>query len=150
GYEIISADSSPLVAVAGDAKRLTLVRTMSDGTTAPLSPGETVSWSGPPAIAALPTGSAPDQSILPTPAATATAMWLDDPEHYSADQLQGVLWILDSGTAPNQTVEVTAIPSSANTPTTAVIDIAPNPAGDVTRGQSIYAVNCASCHGATG
>ena len=151
GYAIVPADGSPMTAVAGDAMRLMVVRTMSDGATAPISPTAKVSWAGPPAITASLGGGDANQSAWPSAAATATAMWLDAPEHFTSDQLRGVLWILDPGTRPDPKITVTATVSDGDTPTeaTATIAVGPTPPGDAARGKAAYAANCAQCHGST-
>ena len=152
GHRIVSADGSPLTAVVGDAKRLAVVQVMSDGTTAPLSATTRVTWSGPPVLKALPTGSQPTSSILPEFGRSATAMWVQNPDHFTDDELAGVLWVLDGGTDPQPTVAVKASlsPSDPTGDVTANIGIGPMPAGDVGLGRATYGANCASCHGATG
>src|SRR5450432_2737171 len=131
GYQIVSADGSALTAVAGDAKRLAVVQVMSDGTTAPASKSTPVTWSGPPVLKALAMGSMPTASILPQPGGPVTAMWIQNPEHFTDDELAGVLWVLDSGTDPHPTVVVTAsISSSTAVDAMASISIGPIPAGD--------------------
>jgi len=152
GYKIVSADGSPLTAVAGEAKRLAVVQVTSDGTTAALGTGTRVTWSGPPIVKALSIGSAPASSILPQLGGSPTAMWVQNPDHFTNDELAGVLWILDSGTDPSPTVVVKASLSSSDPPgdLTANISIGSMPAGDIGRGQVMYGSDCASCHGATG
>jgi len=152
GYQIVSANGSPLTAVAGEAKRLAVVQGMSDGTTAPLSQGTRVTWSGPPPLKALAIGSTPTSSILPQPGSSVSAIWIQNPEHFTDDELAGVLWVLDAGTDSAPTVAVKASVSS-NDPAadaTANIGVSPMPVGDTGRGQALYGSNCASCHGATG
>lgn len=152
GYRITSADGSPLTAVAGEAKRLAVMQVMSDGSAAPMSTKTRVTWSGPTVVKALPLGSKPSSSILPTTGQSATAVWIQNPEHFADDELAGVLWILDSGTELHPAVAVKASLDASN-PTgemTATIGIAPMPVGDTGRGQAMYRANCASCHGATG
>jgi mono/diheme cytochrome c family protein len=66
--------------------------------------------------------------------------------------LNGVLYVLDKGTGPNPSLTVTAA-VTAGAPAgsaTATIAVAPFPTGDVTRGQTTYSQNCATCHGAQG
>jgi mono/diheme cytochrome c family protein len=152
GYRIVSGDGSPSTAVAGEAKRLAVVQVMADGTTVPLSASTRVTWSGPPLVKALSIGSAPPSSILPVTGRTATAMWIQNPDHFSDDELEGVLWVLDSGTDPQPTVVVMASLSSSDFTggATANINIGPMPDGDAGRGQAVYESNCASCHGSTG
>jgi len=90
GYQIVSVDGSPLTAVAGEAKRLVVVQKMSDETTAPLNSSTRVTWSGPPVVKALSIGSEPPSSILPEPGQFATAMCVQNPDHFTEDQLAGV------------------------------------------------------------
>ena len=151
-YQIVSEDGSTPSAAAGDALRLKIAAKMTDGTTVPLPSSATVSWSGPPVIKALPIGSSPDASILPTAGGGPAAMWLDNADHYSEAQLSGVLWILDPGTLPSPTLTVKASVTNASESTnvTATISVGATPTGQVARGQSLYAANCASCHGDTG
>jgi len=79
-------------------------------------------------------------------------MWIQNPEHFTDDQLAGVLWLLDSGTESAPTVVVKASLSSTVPAgeATVSIGVGPMPVGDATRGQYLYGSNCASCHGATG
>jgi mono/diheme cytochrome c family protein len=160
GYRIASTDGSALTAVAGDGKRLSVVQTLSDGTTSPLPAEAHVTWSGPSVITALPIQSMPPASILPQPGSTPAVFWLENPDHFTSAQLAGVLWVLDAG-GPNQTVRVTATDFIGTSPIqvaalvppielSASISIAPMPAGTVARGQVTYGANCAVCHGATG
>ena len=154
GYRIVSADGSPPTAVAGEAKRLAVMQVMADGTTANLGASTLVTWSGPPLVKALSQGSAPESSILPAAGPLATAMWIQNPDHFSDDELGGVLWVLDSGTDPEPTVAVKVSVSSSSGDlrggATANINVGPMPVGDTGRGQAMYESNCASCHGVTG
>jgi mono/diheme cytochrome c family protein len=103
-------------------------------------------------VKALAIGSMPPSSILPNSSQFATAIWIQNPDHFGDVDLAGVLWVLDSGTDPHPTVAVKASLSSSN-PTgeaTANIAIGPMPVGDTGRGKAMYAANCASCHGGTG
>ncbi len=99
GYQIVAAGGGSLNTVVGDAFRLSVVENLSDGSTQPLSPGATVTWSGPPTVTALPAGSSPADSILPQPGDSPTAFWVDNPEHLTPAQLAGVVYVLAAGTA---------------------------------------------------
>jgi mono/diheme cytochrome c family protein len=151
GYAIGAASGAPLAAVAGDALRLVVLQKHADGSTAPLDATVSVTWSGPPLIHALPEDADPSDSILPQAGVAATGMWLSNPEHYSDADLDGVLWALDPGSAPNPGLHVTAA-FGVDPPVyvDATIPVGGTPPGDATRGAVTYAKNCASCHGATG
>jgi mono/diheme cytochrome c family protein len=150
GYEIATAGGGPLTAVAGDAMRLVVTQKFSDGTSAPVD-ASAVAWSGPPLITALPSDADPEDSIFPQPGPAATGMWLSNPSHYSNAELNGVLWVLDPGTAPNPGLHVTAT-IGVDPPATvdATIPVGATPRGDVIRGTTLYAKNCGGCHGVTG
>ena len=153
GYEIAPARGGALQATVGDAFRLSVVERLSDGTTKALASGATVVWSGPPVVTALPIGSTPADSVLPQPGASVTAMWIQNPDHLSAAQVAGVLYLLDAGPAASPSISVTAAVAGGAAPAgqaTATIPVAPFPVGDATRGQTLYAANCAACHGAKG
>jgi mono/diheme cytochrome c family protein len=151
-YRIVANQGSSLSAIEGDALSLSVVQVNPDDSTAPLPSGATVTWSGPPTITALPEGSTPADSILPQPGATTTSMWLKNPEHLTDAQLNGVLYVLDKGTAPNPSISIKAtIGGSAPAgEVTATLPVAAFPAGSMTAGQALYADNCSSCHGAQG
>jgi mono/diheme cytochrome c family protein len=151
-YKIVGPDGGAPTATEGETLRLAVVEVAADGTTTPLPSGATVEWSGPPAVTALAEGSTPAQSILPQPGTTATGMWVRNPEHLTDGQLNGVLYVLDKGSAPNPSIAVTANITAGAPPGSATtsIPVAPFPAGDVTRGQTTYSQNCATCHGAQG
>lgn len=151
-YRIVASDGNTPAASEGDALRLSVVEVNADGTTAPLPSSVAVAWSGPPLVTALPENASPSQSTLPEPGASAIAMWVRNPDHLTDAQLNGVLYVIDRGTSPNPSIVVTATVSGAasTASVTATIPVAPFPTGDSTRGQSVYAANCARCHGAQG
>jgi mono/diheme cytochrome c family protein len=152
-YRVVAANGGALTANVGDAFRLEVVEGLSDGTTRALSTGATVTWSGPPTVMALPEGSTPSDSILPQPGSDADAFWIQNPEHLTAAQVAGVLYVLDAGTAARPSVSVSAAVTGGSAPAggaTASVAIAPFPTGDATRGQGLFTANCASCHGAQG
>jgi mono/diheme cytochrome c family protein len=140
-------------ASAGDVVHFSVALAMSDGTTAPLPTAAEVTWSGPPLVTALATGSSPTESILPSSGAGPTSMWLKNPACYDDATLDGVLWILDTGTAPHPSIgaQVTVTGGGlAKSEATVRIPITPFPPGDARRGQVTFAANCAACHGAHG
>jgi mono/diheme cytochrome c family protein len=152
-YRIVATGGGELKADVGDAFHLSVVMGLSDGTTKPLASDAKVTWSGPPVVTALPVGSTPSDSLWPQPGATATAMWIKNPEHLSDAQVAGVLYVLNAGSAANPAIDVTASVAGGAAPAgkaMAAVSVAPLPAGDVTRGQPLYAANCSSCHGAQG
>lgn len=152
-YKIVPAKGGALQAAVGDAFRLSVVELLSDGTTKALASDATVVWSGPPLVTALPIGSTPADSILPQPVAAATAMWIQNPDHLTAAQVAGVLYVLDAGSTASPSISVTATVTGGAAPAgqaTATIPVAPFPVGNATRGQPLYTANCASCHGAKG
>ncbi len=151
-YKIVAVDGGAPAATEGAALRLQVVEVNADGTTTPLPSGASITWSGPPVVTALAQGSSPSASILPQPGATATGMWVRNPDHLTEAQLNGVLYVLDKGTGDNPSIAVTATVTGGAPAgeATAAIPIAPFPTGDVTRGQTLYTQNCATCHGAQG
>lgn len=152
-YRIVAADGTAPSATVGDALRLSVVEMRTDGTSAPVSGDALVTWSGPPLVEALPMGSTPAKSILPEPGALATAMWVSNPDHLTTQDVAGVLYVLDAGSAPAPSIAVTVAVTGGSAPggqATASLPVAPFPAGDVARGQEAFAANCASCHGSKG
>ena len=175
GYRLATAEGGPLTAVPGDGLQLVVLETLSDGTTAPLPSGATVTWSGPPVVTALAAGTEPDAGVLPERGDAPAALWLVNPGRAPDANGAGVLWVLDRGTATSPTVDVTAVvggvtpagvvsarigvaPRGAALPkigfgtggaVTATISIGAPPAGDATAGKATFAANCATCHGAT-
>jgi len=79
-------------------------------------------------------------------------MWIENPEHFSSAELAGVLWLLDAGAPQTQTLRVvaTVVEGGVSTEVSVAIAVGPTPAGDVARGGSTYAANCAACHGDAG
>jgi len=152
-FKIVAAKGGPLQATVGDAFRLSVVEGLSDGTTKALSTDAKVTWSGPPVITALPIGSTPADSILPQPGSSVTAMWVENPDHLTPAEVAGVLYVLDAGSAASPSITVTATVTGGATPagqTSSSVPVAAFPVGNAPRGQTLYAANCASCHGATG
>jgi cytochrome c553 len=114
-----------------------------------------VTWNTPYVITAL----APDStaaSPVPAPTAEPTVAWLENPGRPDqGTSLANVLFVLDPGTVQNATVSVSAtVSGSANDgDVTATVGVDPTPAGDWTRGATLYGAtgaNCAACHGASG
>lgn len=152
-YRIVAGDGSTPTATVGGALRLSVVEVRADGSSTPVPAGARIAWSGPPAITALPVGSTPDKSILPEAGEAPSAMWVTNPSHLSAEELAGVLFVLDAGSAPSPSLNVTVSVVGGSAPegsATASLPVAPFPVGDVTHGASLYGANCASCHGAHG
>lgn len=150
-YQIV-APGAALTAAAGDALRLDVQATYSDGTTGAVPAGAQVTWGGPAQVKILAPGSTPSQSALPEPTANqATVMWLDNPTRFSSTDLSGVLWVLAAANTASQ-IEVKATVTSAGKTSsqTALVTVQPGPKGDATRGKALHSANCASCHGATG
>jgi len=140
-YRIVAAGGGALTADVGDAFRLSVVEALSDGTTKPLADDAQVTWSGPPVVTALPIGSTPDESVLPQPAAAATGMWINNPDHLTAAQVNGVLFVLDAGSNANPSIEVTATVAGGAAPggaATATVSVMPFPTADGTRGQALW------------
>src|SRR6266536_5894940 len=79
-------------------------------------------------------------------------MWLRNSEHLTDAQLNGILYVLDKGTATNPSISVTATVGGGAPAgqVTATLLVSPFPTGSVTAGQTLFADNCATCHGAQG
>lgn len=153
-YKIVGTDGAPAAASVGDALRLSVMEVRADGSSTPVSSDAQISWTGPATVEALPEGSTPDASILPQPGDSPTAMWVKNPTHLTDAQLLGVLFVLGAGTGASPSIDVTAtIKGGGSVPDGSVsvhIPINPFPTGDVARGRTLYADNCASCHGSQG
>ena len=149
--QIVSVSGTPLTAAAGDALALKVVETLADGTTQDVPAGDAVVWTGPPTVTASSPDATPSATPYPTPGDAPTALWIANPGRPDrAADLSGVLFVLDAGTAPGGTVPVTA--SVGGMTASATIAVAAPPAGDATRGETLYGAsgaNCASCHGMT-
>jgi mono/diheme cytochrome c family protein len=143
GVAIQSATGRDLTSVvAGDAVALELVETFSDGST---KPAADAMWTAPATIVPLDPDSTAN-SPIPAFGATPTAVFVDNtlrPDRN--DDLSGVLFVLDRGTAGGSTT-VTA--TSGSSTATLMIAVAVTPAGDAMRGATTYAAGCATCHGA--
>jgi mono/diheme cytochrome c family protein len=154
-FQIVTASGGPLEAVAGDALLLKVVELLPDGSTGDLPTGANVVWTSPSPITSLPPNSGAP-SPMPVLGAQPSAAWIDNPSRpdQSAD-LANVLFVLDPGTVQNAVVQVSAAVSGVSTSggVTASVTVDPIPAGDWTRGGSLYGpsgANCALCHGASG
>jgi mono/diheme cytochrome c family protein len=154
GLEIVTVSGGTLSASAGDALALKVVSHNADGTTQDI-PAAQVTWSGPPTVAASdPTGMAASNSY-PATGSTPVAFWIANaPRTDHASDLAGVLFVLDPGTSGSGTVAVTATVSGSGGGTaTASVVVSASPAGDATRGATLYGTSgavCAECHGTTG
>jgi mono/diheme cytochrome c family protein len=152
---IVSVSGAPLSTVAGDGLALKVVERESDGSFQPLPAGATVTWTAPSVITTLSSDSTAS-SPIPPPTAQPTVAWISNefrPDR--AADLANVLFVLDPGTVQNATVQVSASVSGVaiGDSVTAEVAVDPTPAGDWTRGESLYGpggANCAECHGATG
>ena len=154
GLKIVSASSSSaaLTAQVGGALQLAVVQELSDGSTKALPASAGVAWSGIPTVAALDPSSAA-ASPIPSPGATPTAFFIANagrPDH--ATDLSGVVFVMDGGTSGAGTISVNANVTGVSGFTTASVSIAVTaaPTGNATNGQTLYAANCAACHGTTG
>jgi mono/diheme cytochrome c family protein len=149
---IVSVSGAPLSAVAGDAVALQVVVVEADGSTHPLSDTASVVWTSPAVVTALPPDSTAP-SPLPVAVADPTGAWIDNPGRPDRNaDLAGLLFVYDPGTVQNGTLQVSATVTggSPSGNVTASILVDPTPAGDWTRGATLYAASCASCHGPTG
>jgi mono/diheme cytochrome c family protein len=155
--QIVAASGGPLSAVAGDAIALKVVLVEPDGTTGDLPADAKVVWTTPYPVVTLPPNSIA-ASPLPVASAEPTGAWVENP--YRPDQesdLANVVFVLDPGTVQNAELEVSATVSGMSLDggvgVTANIAVDPTPAGDWTRGATLFGsagANCAQCHGATG
>src|SRR6185437_7897107 len=153
GLKIVAVSGAPLQAVAGDALPLKVVLAFADGTTQDLPSTAQVTWSGPPTVTTSdPDGTAAD-SPYPATGSDPTALWIANPPRTDlAASLGGVLFVLDPGAATGGSVTVSASVSGTTQtgPVSATVSVGAGPAGDTTNGATLYAANCASCHGASG
>lgn len=155
-FAIVTASGGSLEAVAGDALLLRVIDIGADGSTLDLPAGSQVVWTAPVnSIEALaPNSMAP--SPMPAVGAQPTAAWIDNPSRPDRNaDLSNVLFVLDPGTVQNGAVQVSATISGpgASAEVSASIPVDPTPAGDWTRGSTLYGAsgaNCAMCHGPTG
>jgi hypothetical protein len=148
GMKIVAVPAGPLQAAPGDALKLLVVLTLSDGTTQNLPAGITVNWSSPETVVAQDPNDAATSGVVPEAGVQPTAFYVDNnyrPTH------PGVLFVVDNGTQGDAGVTVTASVSDAGQ-VSAVVAILPHPTGDAASGQSLYGtvLKCAQCHGQTG
>jgi mono/diheme cytochrome c family protein len=143
GFEINSANGHELSAVAGDALALQVVETFSDGST---KPATGVTWVAPITVVPLDPDSMAD-SPIPAFGAAPTAVFVDNTLRTDRDDddLTGVLFALDAGSAPGGMATATAMVGSAMA--TVSIPIAATPAGNATNGAKLYTAGCSDCHG---
>ena len=135
-------------ATVGDAVALEVVETFSDGSTKDV-PLSSVTWTSPTTVTALNPDSTAD-SPIPAFGAMPTAIFINNllrPDH--GNDLNGVVFVLDPGTASGGTVEVSANVTGESMPLTASISVAPLPAGNAAHGATVYSARCAVCHGTT-
>lgn len=152
---IVAASGSALQAVAGDALALKVIQTTADGGTSALPGDVKVAWTSS-AVTALPPDDDSDPDPLPDFGTDPTGVFINDPSRPDRQaDLAGVLFVLDPGTGPSGSVQVTATISGAVTEAgalTEAVAVAAGPSGDATRGAALYGApgSCARCHGATG
>ena len=126
----------------GDAIALELVETFSDGST---KPAADPTWTAPTTVVPLDPDSTAD-SPIPAFGATPTAVFVDNtlrPDRN--DDLSGVLFVLDDGSAGGSTT-VTA--TSGSSTATLMLAVAATPAGDAAGGVGRRAARRTTCHGA--
>ena len=146
GYRIEGAGS----AVAGDALALSVVEVLSDGTTEPLGSAATVTWTAPATVTATDPTAANSPDVLPAFGADPTGIFLANPVRTDTSGLiAGVLFVLDAGSDGGGTLDIAATVSGESAPVTATVAVAHGPSGNASNGQTVYAANCAACHGAT-
>jgi mono/diheme cytochrome c family protein len=148
GELAIVASSGALKGVAGDA----LALKVTEGGNA-LPSGATVAWSGVPTVVALDPSSTA-ASPLPAAGDAPTAAFITNPGRSDVSpELADLLFILDPGKQAGGELTLTATVTGAVTGTATVsIPVGATPAGDATRGATIYGdngVQCSYCHGAT-
>jgi hypothetical protein len=146
GMAIVSAYGTPLQGAPGDVLQLTVLLTMSDGTTRAALDNQ-VSWLAPPTLVAEDPYDA-GADIVPEAGAQATGFFVQN--DYRESNL-GVLYITASGSVPNPTITVFASIVDAGE-VSAAVSILPAPAGDVASGLDLFqhAPGCGVCHGSTG
>ncbi len=132
GFDIVNAGGGALRAASGDALKLDVVETLSDGSSRGLPANAVISWSSPPSW---------------------TAAFIDNPERPDRNaDLRGVVFILAHGpdvVAVTATIEGAGLVGRA----TASIAVSPPPSSDAARGATLYGTGgaqCSACHGATG
>ncbi len=146
GMAIASPDGGLLQGAPGDAIQLTVVLSMSDGTTRAAAASE-VSWVAPVTLVAQDPNDA-GVDIVPEAGAQPTAFFVQNPY---ATTNAGVLYVLDPGTGSDPTVTVTASVLDAGQVSTSVA-ILPPLVGDASNGANLFlhGPECAICHGLSG
>jgi len=144
-----------MTAVAGDGLALKVVDTFADGSTQDLPAGAKVTWGGAPTVTATAPDATPAANPYPATGDSPTATWIANPSRPDLDPgLEGVLFVLDAGSAAGGPVTVTASVTGASLDgqTSATVMVAAAPDGDAKRGARLYGAtgaNCAECHGTT-
>lgn len=152
GFEVVAASGGAPISslAAGDAVRLDVVETFSDGSRAPLPSGTTITWTAPAAVAALASDSTADSPFPPFGAAP-TAVFISNAQRPDRQaNLAAVLFVVDAGTQSGSVTVTATLASGASGTATATIPVAASTAGDAARGAPIYTTACSSCHGTTG
>jgi len=142
-------------AVAGDAIALKVVERFADNSIDDLPSSAFVTWIAPEAVTVLEPEATPnttDQGSIPAFGTAPTAIFIDNAQRPErAENLAGVLFIVDAGTVAGGTASVTAaITGSIASTVSVTIPVGATPAGNAANGATLYATACASCHGATG
>jgi mono/diheme cytochrome c family protein len=153
GYAIVSGSSAPgaaVHAVAGDALQLRVVQLLSDGSSRDVPAPGKVTWTEPATIKTLPPESMAE-SPLPKPGADPVAGFIDNAARSDTTR-PGALYVFDAGSKPKGTIAVKAsvagIPDAGDA--TLSIAVSTAPAGKADHGATVYAANCAHCHGDSG
>jgi mono/diheme cytochrome c family protein len=129
---------------------LTVRQTLSNGGSRALPNDAVVIWTEPNTVHALPPGSTA-ANPLPAPGEVPTAVFVDNTSR-AETTAAGALFVLDAGSKPDGTIKVSATIADGSTRGNAyaMIVVHATPQGDSSRGAAPYAVDCASCHGASG
>lgn len=149
---IVLRGGGSLVAVAGDVLHLEVAMVSSTGDRTTLPTGSVVEWTLPATLIALASGSTPASSQLPATGNAPVGFFLQNREHYTDAELDGVLFVIDAGAVPGGMLAVDAhiTGDGLDARVSASIPVGPVPGGDAARGAIYYMANCASCHGSNG
>jgi hypothetical protein len=150
GMQIVTMAGGAPSAAAGDAVRLKVVQTLSDGTTRDLPAGTQVTWTAPLTITAYAPDDAGSVGLLPDAGASPTGFFVKNPTRMERTDYDGTLFVADPGTAANGKVTVTATVGDAGL--SVAIPVTATPTGDPAAGDTLFhdTLNCAGCHGDKG
>lgn len=136
-----------LAATAGDVLRLGVVGLTAEGIAVSAPEGARVAWSGLPTVVVSDLGApSPVMGSDDRP----SGIFIDDAMRFGKVPDEVLIGLLD---ASAETLGVTAELSGVPGPSRVFavqLSASKSPAGDVGRGQNIFAENCASCHGTSG